>query len=129
MEYGTGAIMAVPAHDQRDFEFAKEYGLPVIVTISPEGKALDPETMTEAYVDDGMMINSEHFNGRNNREAIPTIIDYLEQKGFGKRTVNYRLKDWGISRQRYGGAPIPVVDCDRCGVVPVPMKIAGQAAA
>jgi leucyl-tRNA synthetase len=120
MEYGTGAIMAVPAHDQRDFEFAKQYGLPVIITILPEGKTLDPETMTEAYVDDGVMVNSEHFNGRNNREAIPVIIDYLEQKGFGKRTVNYRLKDWGISRQRYWGAPIPVIYCDRCGVVPVP---------
>ena len=120
MEYGTGAIMAVPAHDQRDFEFAQRYGLPVIVTISPEGKTLDPETMTEAYVDDGMMVNSEHFNGRNNREAIPVIIDYIEQKGLGRRTVNYRLKDWGISRQRYWGAPIPVIYCDRCGVVPVP---------
>jgi len=120
MEYGTGAIMAVPAHDQRDFEFAKQYGLPVIVTISPEGKALDPGEMTEAYVDDGVMVNSEHFNGRNNREAIPAIIDYLEEKGFGKRTVNYRLKDWGISRQRYWGTPIPVIYCDRCGVVPVP---------
>jgi len=122
MEYGTGAIMAVPAHDQRDFEFAKEYGLPVIVTIAPEGKTLDPREMTGAYEGDGAMINSEHFNGRNNREAIPAIIDYLEQKGFGKRTVNYRLKDWGISRQRYWGAPIPVVYCDRCGVVPVPYE-------
>lgn len=120
MEYGTGAIMSVPAHDQRDFEFAKEYGLPVIVTISPEGKTLDPREMTEAYEGDGVMVNSEHFNGRNNREAIPVIIDYLEQKGFGKRTVNYRLKDWGISRQRYWGAPIPIIYCDRCGVVPVP---------
>ncbi len=120
MEYGTGAIMSVPAHDQRDFEFAKEYGLPVIVTISPEGRTLDPREMTEAYEGDGAMINSEHFNRRNNREAIPVIIDYLEQKGFGKRTVNYRLKDWGISRQRYWGAPIPVIYCDRCGVVPVP---------
>ncbi|OPY78817.1 MAG: Leucine--tRNA ligase [Syntrophorhabdus sp. PtaU1.Bin058] len=122
MEYGTGAIMAVPAHDQRDFEFAKEYDLPVIVTISPEGRTLDPREMTEAYVDDGVMVNSEHFNGRNNREAIPVIIDYLEEKGFGRRMVNYRLKDWGISRQRYWGAPIPVVYCDRCGVVPVPYE-------
>ncbi|MDD5245034.1 MAG: leucine--tRNA ligase [Syntrophorhabdaceae bacterium] len=120
MEYGTGAIMSVPAHDQRDFEFAKQYSLPVIVTISPEGKTLDPQEMTEAYEDDGVMVNSEHFNGRNNREAIPVIIDYLEQKGFGRGTVNYRLKDWGISRQRYWGTPIPVIYCDRCGVVPVP---------
>lgn len=120
MEYGTGAIMSVPAHDQRDFEFAKQYGLPVIVTISPEGRTLDPQAMTEAYEGDGVMVNSEHFNGRNNREAIPVIIDYLEQKGLGKRMVNYRLKDWGISRQRYWGAPIPVIYCDRCGVVPVP---------
>jgi len=120
MEYGTGAIMSVPAHDQRDFEFAKQYSLPVIVTISPEGKTLDPQDMTEAYEDDGVMVNSERFNGRNNREAIPVIIDYLEQKGFGRGTVNYRLKDWGISRQRYWGTPIPVIYCDRCGVVPVP---------
>ena len=122
MEYGTGAIMAVPAHDQRDFEFAKEYGLPIIVTIVPEGQSLDPATMKEAYVDDGVLVDSDGFNGMKNREAILKIIDYLEEKGIGKRTINYRLKDWGISRQRYWGNPIPIIYCDDCGTVPVPYE-------
>ena len=121
-EYGTGAIMSVPAHDQRDFEFAKAYGLPIIVTIMPEGETLDPETMSQAFEGDGAMVNSAAFNGRQNREAIPAIIDYLEEKGIGKRKVNYRLRDWGISRQRYWGAPIPIIYCDACGVVPVPYE-------
>ena len=120
MEYGTGAIMAVPAHDQRDYEFAKEYGLPVIVTITPKDKKLDPASMDCAYVDDGVLVNSDRFNGMNNREAIRAIIDYLEEKGLGTRTVNYRLKDWGISRQRYWGKPIPIIYCEKCGTVPVP---------
>ena len=120
MEYGTGAIMAVPAHDQRDYEFAKEYGLPVIVTITPKDKMLDPASMDCAYVDDGVLVNSDRFNGMNNREAIGAIIDYLEEKGLGTKTVNYRLKDWGISRQRYWGAPIPIIYCEKCGTVPVP---------
>lgn len=120
MEYGTGAIMAVPAHDQRDYEFAKEYDLPVIVTITPKDRVLDPGTMDCAFVDDGVMINSDRFNGMGNRKAINAIIDYLEEKGFGTRTVNYRLKDWGISRQRYWGAPIPIIYCEDCGTVPVP---------
>ncbi len=119
-EYGTGAIMAVPAHDQRDFEFAREFGLPVVVTITPVGVDLDPAAMEAAYVDDGVLVNSDLFNGMNNRDAMPAIIDYLEKRGFGKRTVNYRLKDWGISRQRYWGAPIPMIHCDECGIVPVP---------
>jgi leucyl-tRNA synthetase len=122
MEYGTGAIMAVPAHDQRDFEFAKEYGLPVVVTIVPEGQKLDPSTMEEAYVEEGVLVDSAHFNGMKNREAILKIIDYLEEKGFGKRTINYRLKDWGISRQRYWGNPIPIIYCDECGTLPVPYE-------
>ena len=122
MEYGTGAIMSVPAHDQRDFEFAKEYGIPIIVTIMPEGTTLDPDTMTGAYEGDGTMVNSGPFNGRQNREAIPSIIDYLEEKKIGKRTVNYRLRDWGISRQRYWGGPIPIIYCDDCGIVPVPYE-------
>jgi leucyl-tRNA synthetase len=121
-EYGTGAIMSVPAHDQRDFEFAKAYGLPIIVTIMPEGETLNSETMSQAYEGDGAMVNSASFNGRQNREAIPAIIDYLEEKGIGKRKVNYRLRDWGISRQRYWGAPIPIIYCDACGVVPVPYE-------
>jgi leucyl-tRNA synthetase len=120
MEYGTGAIMSVPAHDQRDFEFAKEFALPIIVTITPEGKSLDPDTMDGAYEGDGAMVNSGPFDGRNNRDAIPAIIDYLEDQHLGKRTVNYRLKDWGISRQRYWGTPIPIIYCEECGVVPVP---------
>jgi len=120
MEYGTGAIMSVPAHDQRDFEFAKEYGLPVIITIMPEDKNLSAETMQGAYEGDGKMVNSAHFNGMHNREAIPTIIRYLEEKELGKGKVNYRLRDWGISRQRYWGTPIPIIYCEKCGVVPVP---------
>jgi leucyl-tRNA synthetase len=122
LEYGTGAIMSVPAHDQRDFEFAKEYGIPVIVTIMPEGTTLDPATMKGAHEGDGQMVNSGPFNGRQNREAIPSIIDYLEEKKIGKRTVNYRLRDWGISRQRYWGNPIPIIYCDDCGIVPVPYE-------
>ncbi|MBN2225473.1 MAG: leucine--tRNA ligase [Deltaproteobacteria bacterium] len=120
MEYGTGAVMAVPAHDQRDFEFAKKYGLPIIVVISPESSNLSADEMTEAYVEDGVLVNSGAFNGMNNRAAMDAIIDDLEKKHLGNRTVNYRLRDWGISRQRYWGAPIPIVYCDRCGVVPVP---------
>jgi leucyl-tRNA synthetase len=122
MEYGTGAIMAVPAHDQRDFEFAREYGLSIIVAIVPEGQSLDPATMKEAYVDDGVLVDSNGFNGMKNREAILKIIEYLEEKGIGKRTINYRLKDWGISRQRYWGNPIPIIYCDDCGTVPVPYE-------
>jgi leucyl-tRNA synthetase len=122
MEYGTGAIMAVPAHDQRDFEFAREFDIPVIVTIMPEGQTLDPKAMQASYEGDGIMVNSGPFNGRKNREAIPAIIDYLEQQHIGKRTVNYRLKDWGISRQRYWGTPIPMIYCETCGVVPVPYE-------
>ena len=122
MEYGTGAIMSVPAHDQRDFEFAREYGIPIIITIMPDKESLDPSTMTEAYEGDGKMVNSGPFIGRMNREAIPSIIDYLEEKKMGKRTVNYRLRDWGISRQRYWGAPIPIIYCDTCGTVPVPYE-------
>jgi len=120
MEYGTGAIMAVPTHDQRDFEFAKKYSIPMIVVIQPPGENLNPDTMTEAYTDDGIMVNSGHFDGMDNRQAMEAIADYLEQKGIGKRTVNYRLRDWGISRQRYWGAPIPIVYCDQCGIQTVP---------
>ncbi len=120
MEYGTGSVMAVPAHDQRDFEFARKYGLEIIVVIQPKGKTLDPQTMTEAYVDEGVLVRSGPFNGLENVEALDAIADFLEEKKVGKRAVNFRLRDWGISRQRYWGAPIPIVYCDNCGVVPVP---------
>ena len=119
-EYGTGAIMAVPTHDQRDFEFAKKYGLPLRIVIRPEDRELTEEEMTEAYIDEGILVNSGPFNGMPNMEALERIADYLESKGMGKREVNFRLKDWGISRQRYWGAPIPVIYCPQCGVVPVP---------
>ncbi len=121
-EYGTGAIMAVPAHDQRDFEFAREFDLPVIVTIQPEGPDLDPASMEQSWEGDGVLVNSGPFNGINNRKAIDAIVDFLEKEGIGKRTVNYRLKDWGISRQRYWGTPIPIIYCDKCGTVPVPYE-------
>lgn len=119
-EYGTGAIMAVPTHDQRDFEFAKKYDLPLRVVIKPPDRDLPEQGMTEAYVDEGVLVNSGPFNGMPNMEALDQIIDYLEKKGMGYKTVNYRLKDWGISRQRYWGAPIPIVHCPECGEVPVP---------
>ena len=119
MEYGTGAVMAVPAHDQRDFEFARKYGMDVVVVIQPQGESLEPSAMTEAYVDEGVLVRSGPFDGTNNLEALGAIADYLEEKGLGKRAVNFRLRDWGISRQRFWGAPIPIVYCDACGVVPV----------
>ncbi|MGQ9662490.1 MAG: leucine--tRNA ligase [Kiritimatiellia bacterium] len=120
MEYGTGAVMAVPAHDQRDFEFARQYGLPVRVVIQNPTAPLDPQKMTAAFVDDGIMTNSGPFNGRHNREAIPDVIRYARERGLGDFAVAYRIRDWLISRQRYWGAPIPIIHCPACGVVPVP---------
>ncbi len=120
MDYGTGAIMAVPAHDQRDFEFARKYDIPVVPVIQPEGVELDGETMSEAYEGDGEQINSGEFSGQPNREALEEIADHMEAEGIGHRDVSYRLRDWCISRQRYWGAPIPVIYCDDCGTVPVP---------
>jgi leucyl-tRNA synthetase len=119
-DYGTGVVMAVPAHDQRDFEFSKKYNLPVKVVIQPEGEELNAESMTEAYEDVGYLVNSGQFDGIKSDEAIDRIIDYIEEKSFGERKVNFKLRDWLISRQRYWGAPIPVVYCDDCGIVPVP---------
>ncbi|MFQ5863369.1 MAG: leucine--tRNA ligase [Candidatus Brocadiales bacterium] len=120
MEYGTGAIMAVPAHDQRDFGFARAYNLPIKVVIQPEGKRLDPDTMEEAFVDDGVQVNSGPFDGLPNRVAMGKITEYLEKNNVGVRSVSYKLRDWLISRQRYWGAPIPIIYCEKCGTVPVP---------
>lgn len=120
MEYGTGAVMSVPAHDQRDFDFAKKYGLPIVPVVNPEGETLNEADMEEAYAGDGRMINSGVFDGLPNRKAMEKIADELEAKGLGKRAVSFRLRDWGISRQRYWGAPIPMIYCETCGTVPVP---------
>jgi leucyl-tRNA synthetase len=120
LEYGTGAIMAVPAHDQRDFEFAHAHALPIRVVIQPKSEALDPATMTEAYVDPGVQVNSGEFDGLPNEQGKVNIAEWLESRGVGRRVTNYRLHDWLVSRQRYWGTPIPVVYCDRCGMVPVP---------
>lgn len=119
-EYGTGAIIAVPAHDQRDFEFAKKYELPIRVVINPTDHELDPEKMARAYMGDGVLVNSGDFDGMNNREAISEITKFLEERGCGKRAVRYRLRDWLISRQRFWGCPIPIIYCDDCGIMPVP---------
>ncbi len=120
MEYGTGAVMSVPAHDQRDFDFAKKYGLEIVLVIDNPDQPLDTATLTEAYVDDGVMVNSPPFDGMPNREAMEKIADLMETRKIGMRTISYRLRDWGISRQRYWGAPIPMVHCADCGIVPVP---------
>jgi leucyl-tRNA synthetase len=121
-EYGTGAVMAVPTHDQRDFEFARKYDLPLRVVISPPGYELNPEKMTRAYVDNGVMVNSGDFDGLNNCEAIEDIVGLAEEMGWGYRDINYKLRDWLVSRQRYWGTPIPVIHCDVCGLVPVPAE-------
>ena len=120
MEYGTGAVMAVPAHDQRDFEFARKYGLPVRVVIQPQGKRIKAEEMAEAFVEDGVMVSSGPFTGLRSSEGREKLAAYLEEKGWGKKDIRYRLRDWGISRQRYWGAPIPILYCDSCGALPVP---------
>ena len=122
MEYGTGAVMAVPTHDQRDFEFARKYNLPMTVVIQPPGEELAPETMTAAYTEPGTMVNSGEFNGLDNETAKEKIADYLERRDIGVRKVNFRLRDWGVSRQRYWGTPIPIIYCDACGMVPVPER-------
>jgi leucyl-tRNA synthetase len=120
MDYGTGAVMAVPTHDQRDFEFARSYDLPMVAVIQPEGQTLDPAAMSQAWTGPGVLVNSAGFDGFGNEEAKERIAEYLEKEGIGKKTVNFRLRDWGVSRQRYWGTPIPVIYCDVCGIVPVP---------
>ncbi len=120
MGYGTGAVMGVPAHDQRDFEFARKYNLPVRTVISPDGSESAGIELNGAYEDEGVLVNSGRFNGLPSEEAKEAIITYLEENNWGKRQVTYRLRDWLISRQRYWGTPIPIIYCDRCGTVPVP---------
>lgn len=118
MGYGTGAIMAVPAHDQRDFDFAKKFNLDIVPVVEPNDSDIDVNNLSESFEAEGKMINSAEFNGLNNREAIEKIIDYIAKKGIGKKTINYRLRDWLISRQRYWGTPIPMINCPKCGWVP-----------
>ncbi len=122
MAYGTGAVMAVPAHDQRDFEFAKKYDIPIKVVIQPKGEKVDAASMDAAYTGPGSMCSSGGFDGLDNETGKNKVADLLEKTGHGTRKVNFRLRDWGISRQRYWGTPIPVVHCAACGIVPVPEK-------
>jgi len=123
MEYGTGAVMGVPAHDQRDFEFARKHELPIRVVIQPEeGATRDPDRMTEAYDHEGVMVNSGPFNGVRSPDSIGRVIEWLGEQGKGRPAVSYRLRDWLISRQRYWGAPIPIIHCPSCGEVEVPVS-------
>lgn len=123
MGYGTGAIMAVPAHDERDFDFATKYQLPIRIVIAPEGWS-GQESLKEAYtgVEEGRLVNSGQFDGTSAVNAKDVVTTWLTEQGYGKKTINYRLRDWLISRQRYWGAPIPIIYCEKCGAVPVPEK-------
>ena len=116
--YGTGVVMGVPAHDERDFVFAKKYGLPIRVVVAPPD--WDGSDLEEAYLEEGTQVNSEQFDGLTSSEGLNKIADFIEENGWGHRTVNYRMHDWLISRQRYWGTPIPIIHCEHCGTVPVP---------
>lgn len=120
--YGTGMVMGVPAHDQRDFLFAKKYNLPIKIVIQPQGQKLNEKEMSEAYQDEGIMVNSGEFSGLSSSEGIKKVIDFMEKKKLGQRKINYKLRDWLLSRQRYWGTPIPMMHCPKCGIVPVPEK-------
>ncbi|MBI4403032.1 MAG: leucine--tRNA ligase [Deltaproteobacteria bacterium] len=119
MEYGTGAVMGVPAHDQRDFEFAKQHGLPIRTVVVPKSKKLN-EPLTEAYVESGELVDSGPFSGQDSESSKRQIAEALKKKNLGNLTIQYKLRDWGISRQRYWGAPVPIIYCAKCGTVPVP---------
>ena len=120
--YGTGIVMGVPGHDQRDFEFSKKYGIPIKVVIQPSDVNLLPDNMQEAYIEPGTMVNSDIFNGVFSTKGIDQVNEYVVNKGLGRLKTNYKLRDWLISRQRYWGAPIPMIHCDKCGIVPVNEK-------
>ena len=120
--YGTGVVMGVPAHDTRDFDFARRYGIPLRVVIQPPEGGLDPAAMTEAYVGAGTMVNSGALDGTPMPAGMPRVIEFLEKSGLGRSKINYRLKDWLVSRQRYWGCPIPIIHCERCGAQPVPQE-------
>lgn len=120
MDYGTGAVMAVPAHDQRDFEFAKKYNIPMKIVIQNPDQNLVLEEMTEAYIEPGIIANSAQFDGIGSEEAKAEITKWIAENGWGEKAITYRLRDWGISRQRYWGNPIPMIHCPKCGIVPVP---------